>query len=140
MRRELRTCTRAALYLENAMSWKYSQTTGELVNPAGSRVGIGYSGRGDGLNNPKEQEVVTIGPIPQGDWTIGSFFDDAHKGPLVAHLTPAPGTDTFGRDGFMIHGDNQAGNHTASEGCIILPRVLREMILASSERSLHVTA
>jgi hypothetical protein len=31
-------------------------------------------------------------------------------------------------------------NHTAREGCIILPRVLREMVMSSSDRALVVTA
>ena len=120
---------------------------GELVNPSGCRVGLGYSGRGAGLNNPAEQEAACVGPIPQGEWTIGRFFDDPStkanphgKGLIVAHLVPAAGTETFGRRGFMVHGDNAAGDHTASEGCIILPRVLREMLLASSDRTLTVTA
>jgi hypothetical protein len=120
--------------------WKYSQKTGELFSPAGSRVGFGYSGHGDGVNNSAKQDVPMTGPIPQGLWEIGSFFDDAHKGPIVAHLLPVTGTETFGRSGFMIHGDNSAGNHSASEGCIILPRVLREMVMASQDRTLEVTA
>jgi hypothetical protein len=123
------------------MSWKYSQSTGALVNPTGSGVWIGYSGRGAGLNNPVEQTVEGVGPIPQGEWTIGSFFDDpGGKGPIVAHVTPVASTDTFGRSGFMIHGDNADANHTASEGCIILPRVVREMVMASRDRSLTVSA
>ncbi len=122
------------------MSWKYSQTSGKLLSPAGSVVGVGYSGRGTGLNNPAEQAVEGVGPIPQGDWAIGSFFDDAGgKGPLVAHVMPMPGTETHGRSGFMIHGDNGAANHTASEGCIILPRGLREQIMGSNDRTLIVT-
>jgi hypothetical protein len=123
------------------MGWKYSQTTGQLVNPAGSGVGLGYSGCGEGLNSPAQQAVACVGPIPQGDWEIGAFFDDlGGKGPIVAHLTPAAGTETFGRSGFMVHGDNAAGDHTASEGCVILPRVLREQLMASSDRTLTVTA
>jgi hypothetical protein len=71
------------------------------------------------------------GPIPRGAWTIGEFFDDpGGKGPVVAHLTPCEGTETFGRSGFMIHGDNQALNHSASEGCIVAPRFIRDQIAA----------
>jgi hypothetical protein len=123
------------------MSWKYSQATGKLINPAGSVVGIGYSGNGVGLNNPAEQTEEGVGPIPQGQWTVESFFDDpGGKGPLVAHVKPATGTETFGRSGFMIHGDNAEENHTASEGCIILPRILREMVMSSQDRTFLVTA
>jgi hypothetical protein len=123
------------------MSWRYSQSTGDLINPAGSRVGIGYSGRGVGLNNPTKQDAADVGPIPQGSWTIGTFFDDpGGKGPIVAHLTPSVGTQTYGRSGFMVHGDNSAANHTASEGCIILPHLLREQLMASNDRTLIVVS
>ena len=121
------------------MSWKYSQKTGALLSPAGTYVGNGYSGRGAGLNNPLQQNVADVGPIPQGEWAIGHFFDDpGGKGPIVADLTPAA-AETFGRSGFMVHGDNGAANHTASEGCVILPRGLRQMVMASDDRSLIVT-
>ncbi len=120
--------------------WKYSQSTGAFLSPAGTRVGTGYSGCGGGLNNPLKQNVEGVGPIPQGAWTIGTFFDDAGgKGPIVAHVTPGDGTETFGRSGFMIHGDNAAMDHTASEGCIILPHAVRAMVMASADRALIVT-
>jgi hypothetical protein len=121
------------------MAWKYSQSTGKLINPAGSCVGYGYSGHGVGLDNPAQQAVADVGPIPAGQYEIGSFFDDPEKGPIVARLTPLPGTDTHGRDGFMIHGDNEAIDHSASHGCVILPRVVREQVMASNDRTLTVT-
>jgi len=120
------------------MPWKYSQSTGDLIGPAGSRVCIGYSGHGAGVDNPADEAIPDVGPIPRGEYTIGRFFDDPVKGPIVAHLVPLAGTDTYGRSGFMIHGDNKAGNHTASEGCVILPRTVREMIMASPDRVLQV--
>ena len=43
------------------------------------------------------------------------------------------GHRAHGRDGFMIHGDNPALNFSASQGCIILGLVLRELI-ASQHR------
>lgn len=120
--------------------WKYSQSTGELLSPAGSSIGVGYSGHGDGVNNPSLQNVHDVGPIPRGVWTIGEFFDDpGGKGPMVAHLIPADGTETFGRSGFMIHGDNSELNHSASEGCIILGKTMRAMVMASGDRTLTVT-
>ncbi len=132
---------KAPLLLESGMSWKDSQCSGQLCSPAGSAVGSGYSGRGAGLNNPAQQAVADVGPIPQGEWSIGAFFDDPHgKGPIVAHLTPVSLTQTFGRSGFMIHGDNEMLNHSASEGCVVLPRALRQMIMSSADRALLITA
>jgi hypothetical protein len=54
-------------------------------------------------------------------------------------LEPDAGTDTRGRAGFLIHGDNTAMDHTASHGCIILPRATRLTIDASDVRALVVT-
>jgi hypothetical protein len=119
--------------------WSYDQKTGRLTDPLCKFVGFGYSGRGAGLNNPAMQAIPMVGPIPQGVWEIGEFFDDlSGKGPIVAHLTPMFESEAFGRSGFMIHGDNAEMNHTASEGCVILSRVLRQMIQSSQDRTLLV--
>ncbi len=59
---------------------------------------------------------------------------------MVMALDPDPGNQMFGRDGFLIHGDNMAMNHTASEGCIILGRPIREQIADSADRVIVVTA
>ena len=112
-------------------TWKYHSDTGLIESPTGFAMGEGYSGNVAGLNNPAMESVLMHGPIPRGAWTIGEFFDDpGGKGPGVAHLAPEPGTETFGRSGFMVHGDNQALNHSASEGCIIVPRFIRDQIRA----------
>jgi hypothetical protein len=114
--------------------WTYArrarQGNGELLRD-GAVMGIGYSGHGEGLNNPAADAETGVGPVPAGRYAIGPFFDHPHLGPCVARLVPLAGTDTHGRSGFFIHGDNAAANHTASDGCIILARPLREMIRAS---------
>lgn len=119
--------------------WLYDQASGEITTPANFMLGNGYSGRGKGLNNPLMDGVADVGPIPRGDYAIGKFFDDPHgKGPQVCQLTPLPGTDMLGRSGFMIHGDTEAANFTASEGCIIAPRYIRDAIALSTVRTLRV--
>jgi hypothetical protein len=121
------------------MAWTYEQSTGNLTAPNGDLAGQGYSGNGADLDNPSGQADVGHGPIPQGDWTIGPFFDDpGGKGPVVAHLIPCVDTQTFGRSGFMIHGDNSHMDHTASEGCIILSNPLRQLIKNSGDNQLIV--
>jgi len=117
--------------------WTYERATGQLRNN-GALIGTGYSGRGDGLNNPQLSNVPDVGPIPAGTWTIGPFVDDPEKGPIVTHLVPCMGTETFGRSGFMIHGDNPEMNHSASEGCIILGRDFRIAIRDSGDTALEV--
>jgi hypothetical protein len=119
--------------------WQYMQSTGHLIDPTGATIGTGYSGRGSGLNSPDAEDLTDVGPCPRGLWTIGAFFDDpGGKGPLVCHLTPQAETETFGRSGFMIHGDNAQANHTASEGCIVLAHDLRAALDASADRLLEV--
>jgi hypothetical protein len=122
--------------------WKYEQSTGQLFNPEGELVARGYSGHDAGLNNPAMQDAHDIGPIPIGEYAIDAFFDDlvGGKGPIVAHLDPKEGTDTFGRSGFMIHGDNSAANHSASHGCVILSRLVRVAIRDSFDRVLQVVS
>ena len=105
------------------LSWLYVQSTGELFRPDGSFCASGYSGRGEGLNNPAMQHVHNTGPIPCGLYDMGDV--DEEKGPLTIHLIPRPGTEMHGRSGFLVHGDNQHANHTASEGCIIMPKLSR---------------
>lgn len=118
--------------------WTYDSTTGNVTNPDGTFLGTAYSGNGVGLNNPAMENIHNHGPIPRGQWTIGAFFDDPEKGPIVCHLSPAETTDTYGRSGFMIHGDNKALDNTASEGCIVAPRFVRDRISESADRVLQV--
>jgi len=124
--------------------WTYQQSTGNLTDPDGNPAGTGYSGGNEGknpegINNPAAQETPCVGPCPQGMWDIGTFFDQVPgKGPIVCHLTPQEGTETFGRSGLMIHGDNAAANHSASEGCIILAHPIRAEIAGSPDKVLHI--
>lgn len=118
------------------MSWVYAQSTG-ILSHAGEPLGKGYSGHGEGLNNSKMEMVHSVGPLPRGLWEIGIFFDDKHLGPVVAALKPTS-QDVFGRGGFFIHGDNKLVNFTASDGCIILSKALREAIRDSQEKYIEV--
>jgi hypothetical protein len=118
--------------------WTYSQTTGALsVN--GRSVGIGYSGHGLGKNNPAMQKTRNIGPIPQGTYQIGPAHQDSKTGPVSMNLTPIQGTNTFGRDAFLIHGDSIRAPGTASDGCIILSLGIRQQVANSLDKTLTVT-
>lgn len=102
-------------------------------------VGRGYSGKGQGRDNPDLQARRNVGPIPIGRWSIGAPFDHPSKGPRVFRLEARPETETYGRSGFLVHGDNASGN--ASSGCIILGPSQRQhlsFIVASGIRTLTV--
>lgn len=118
------------------MTWTYKQSSGELC---WNNVfeGTGYSGTGDGRNNPAMENVQNVGPIPRGGYNIGKAYDDiGGLGPCVMHLDPLPGNNACERSAFRIHGDN--ANHDASHGCIILGPVIRHLIAGSRDRTLQV--
>jgi len=122
--------------------WTYEQRTGVLRHN-GESLGTGYSGMdcppdGMGKNNPMLQDVQDVGPIPQGNWSIGPVFDSEEFGPIVMRLTAKEGTDAFGRAGFLIHGDSIQHPGMASHGCIVLGRSLRILIAHSGDTELQV--
>jgi len=83
--------------------WTYNQSDGTLLHD-GALAGEGYSGFGEGKNNPTMQTLHDVGPIPQGTYDIG-----------LAHDTG-----------------------TASHGCIIMPRIVRDAISSSGDGVLQV--
>jgi hypothetical protein len=120
--------------------WTYVQRTGELWH-GDIVIGRGYSGAGEGKNNPAKEAVHDVGPIPCGKWEIcGPPYDTTKHGPYVLRLEPEPGTITFGRTGFLMHGDSIERPGTASEGCIIQERRVRSMVWQSGDIMLEVVA
>jgi hypothetical protein len=129
------------------MAHSYEQRSGRWQHE-GELLGVGYSGLddgdgiaepGEGQNDPSKQAVRNIGPIPAGAYWIGEPFTHATAGQLTMRLEPMPGTETFGRSGFLIHGDSKKKG-TASHGCIVLPRAVRLRIAVSPDRQLLVVA
>lgn len=118
--------------------WVYHQSTGELYHDD-KRVVIGYSGHGEGLNNPASEHVRNVGPIPAGLWEIGQPFNHPSKGEWCLRLTPKNHA-ARGRDGFLIHGDNRKLDKSASHGCIILPKAIRIQVTESKDVDLLVVA
>lgn len=118
------------------MAWTWHQSAGLLTR--GEKSWRGYSGAARGRNNPTLQAAIGVGPIPQGRWMITDRQDSPNTGPCTLTLMPDPGTATFGRSGFRIHGDSIAHPDTASHGCIILPRAVRDAIWRSGDRDLQV--
>jgi len=123
--------------------WTYIQKTGELLRD-GEHVAVGYSGYDDpetgqnGKNNPDLENVPDVGPIPVGQYSIGSPIDTLTHGPFVLPLTPDPANQMFDRAGFLIHGDSVVEPGTASRGCIIMARTVRNEVATSADQSLEV--
>ena len=128
----------ASTWAQPKDSYVYKQSTGELFLE-GKKIASGYSGHGNGLNNPKAEAEENVGPIPRGLWTIGSAFDDKNgRGPVVLRLTFQGQKNAHSRSGFLIHGDNGKGDKSASNGCIILDRSTRERIANGTVKKLLV--
>lgn len=120
------------------MSWTYQQSTGQLLQD-NKLVGVGYSGIGKGENAPECQNIPNLGPIPCGGYTVGDAYDDIGVlGPCVMRLMPLPDTETFGRSGFFMHGDNSLHNQSASHGCIVMGPVTRNLVSTSGDKNLMV--
>jgi hypothetical protein len=129
--------------------WIYVQRTGE-IRLNGSPFALAYAGwddgdgliePGEGRNDPSMQGVRSVGPLPVGRYSIGLPFTHPTAGPMTLRLEPLPGTDTLGRSGFLIHGDN--ANRSASHGCIVAPLPVRREIasrVVDGDRVLEVVA
>ncbi|MEX2500550.1 MAG: RHS repeat-associated core domain-containing protein [Wenzhouxiangellaceae bacterium] len=85
------------------------------------------SGRDECINEPKCSDQRNTGPVPQGNFTVNveditnpGFIRDIARnfrgdwGDWRVPIAPNTGTDTFGRDGFFLHG----GRFPGSAGCI----------------------
>lgn len=116
--------------------WTWVQRSGELFRADGALEGIGYSGKGTFKNLPDQDHVANLGPLPKGQYRILAPVTRTALGPYVMFLVPQTGNQMHGRSSFAIHGDNKT--HTASKGCIVLPRDVRERIWKSGDVQLRV--
>lgn len=117
--------------------WKYEQATGLLFHNE-TKVGKGYSGAVGHVNDPASQEIPTKGPCPKGVYDIDPPHTSARTGPYVMNLIPRPENKMFGRYAFQIHGDSVSKPGTASNGCLIFARNIREQIWNSGDHVLTV--
>ena len=105
----------------------YQQSSGKLWNHNGELLTTGYSGAPSAVNNGTKQAIKSLGPIPLGTWIIGTAYTSKRVGPLAIPLYPMH--DAFGRTYFRIHGDNPTMDYTASKGCIIVHRGVRDKLI-----------
>jgi hypothetical protein len=122
--------------------WTYEQSTGQLYDANMNPVGApGYSGHPPHVNDPNAQNIPFQGPIPQGVWNMVRCIEEgAPQGPVVIVLAPDAETETYGRDGFLVHGDlvENPGAEMASEGCIILTRMVRQELWNEPDHKINV--
>jgi len=108
----------------NATSYvyTYSQSGHRFSGPAYDGTYIDTTGccsgqSGSCRNNPSCQCQVSVGPLPQGTYSLGNMM--TFKGMQYCYeLYPASTNSMCGRSGFLIHGGGCSGN--PSEGCIVI--------------------
>jgi Tlde1 domain len=123
--------------------WIYEQDTGRLLKNHGEEVATGYAGGNggahpEGINNHDMQNVKNVGPIPCGYYTFGEVVLKSHLGPFAIPLIPDSDNEMFGRSAFYMHGDRADPPRSASDGCIIMSRMIRVMCYESNDRILRV--
>jgi hypothetical protein len=140
----------------------YQQSTGimSLGSVVVSRGWAGndcYPGVNDnhihGKNNPDAQNIHSIGPLPQGWYTLSGFTDPEfgeqpvwghhHRlGQMVAFLQPDADNEMFGRAGFYIHGPSMNPDlyGQESEGCVVQPHDQRQATKDTGVLRLQVIA
>ncbi|WP_083438172.1 tlde1 domain-containing protein [Caldimonas brevitalea] len=118
------------------MVWQYEVTSKKLYHNNALVFSGGYAGRGEHKNRPTSEHIENWGPIPRGKWRIGGYTNN--KGPLTITLTPGPGTHTYGRTAFRIHGESVSDPGNASQGCIIVGYNARLAMVNSGDRDLEV--
>lgn len=122
--------------------WIFAIKDGLFLRDSPSGVEVlcrtAYSGVPEAKNDPSKQTVPNVGPLPTGAYWIGGVSENKEHGPLAIRLIPIPQFAMYGRGGFLIHGDSIEHPGSASHGCIILPRSIRERLIASADRGLLV--
>ncbi len=123
--------------------WKYEITTGKLLYPyTGKVLWQGYAGGNCGKNpeaknNPDFIKVAKTGPLCPGIYTFGTPVAQSHLGPFAIPLTPDPNNEMYGRGDVFCPGDTTPSGN-AREGCIIMPRWVRDQMWASKIHTLEV--
>lgn len=123
----------------------YRQSSGHVtcIDDSTNRVlfsVIGYSGTGEGRDSPQHNGSENVGPTPRGTWEIGAVVPGARTGPIsirIRHVGGETFPATRDRGTFLIHGDNRIND--ASEGCLILGPVQRQVLVDHGGGTLHVT-
>jgi hypothetical protein len=114
--------TELTLNATTSYLYTYSQSGHHFYGPAydGSYIdtyGCCSGQSGSCRNNPSCQCKVSVGPLPQGTYTLGNMY--TFKGmPYCYDLYPSSSNNMCGRAGFLIHGGSCSGN--PSEGCIVI--------------------
>ena len=100
-------------YSQSAHHFYGTAYDGSYIDTYGCCAGQSGSCR----NNPSCQCKVSVGPLPQGTYTLGNMY--TFKSCINSYdLYPSSSNNMCGRSGFLIHCGGCSGN--PSEGCIVI--------------------
>ena len=124
--------------------WTFEITTGKFYDPDGEHISTGYAGGNlgkspEGKDNPEDEGIKNVGPLPEGMYTFGTPVEHSQLGVFAIPLIPDAGNDMKGRGGFYLHGDTTPPGN-ASEGCIVQPPTTRHTAWNSDDHRLQVVA
>jgi hypothetical protein len=128
--------------------WTFKITTGEMTDPEGNLAGKGYAGgdcgkRKDAIDNPADEGIPDVGPIPEGTYRFGDLVVKGSRlGPYcfplhLVRLSPNAPAGSERRGGFWCHADTAIPGN-ASEGCIVMPYETRVRMYVSIDHTLEV--
>jgi|SRR6185437_15169662 len=71
-------------------------------------------------DNPADESLKALGPLPEGFYTMRPAVDSPTLGKIAIELVPDAANQEYGRGGFWIHGYplNPQDHDTGSHGCI----------------------
>jgi len=126
------------------MPWLFEITTGDFYSPQGQFVSRGYAGGNlgknpEGKDNPADEGLKNIGPLPEGFYTFGTPVEHSQLGAFAIPLIPDASNNMLGRGGFYLHGDTPIPGN-ASEGCVVQPPTTRHAAWDSPDHRLQVVA
>ena len=81
--------------------WAFEITTGNMYDPNGKLVSSGYAGGNcgknpEGIDNPDDEGLKNIGPLPEGIYTFGTPVEHSQLGAFAIPLIPDPATICWG--------------------------------------------
>jgi hypothetical protein len=117
--------------------WTYHQLSG-LIEHDCEEVDYGWSGFEDGINVPGMQDIAGIGPLPRGLYIMADPpIDHPELGQYALRLTPAVGTELFGRSEFWWHGRSLKKVFDSSKGCLVSCFATRKQAWESGDHELR---
>ena len=126
------------------LEWVYSQSGGTIEQQVGGKTAPRHERFRICRKWQRSQQSVDprsafCWPFAAGRlyyWT--TIQSSKRTGPRRHESDPSAGNIMYGRNKFLIHGDNSCMCQSASDGCIILNRKTRRMIGNSGDNDLRV--